>query len=133
MNIHFGRRFLVALAIAVIAVVGLGVGAYAMLGGDDETQKRGSCGSAAHELSVESEDNGLEVSFELQAEEVGQAWDVTVDQDGTTLLEGERQTDEDAELDVDVFADETDGSSEFTVTFAPSGTDDTCTTSVTRG
>ena len=80
--------------------------------------QRGSCGGLAHELTVESENDGLEVSFELQADQVGQTWDVTLEQDGTTLLEGERRTDEDAELDVDAHADDTAGADEFTVAFA---------------
>ena len=131
MKITIGRRVLVALVVAAVAVVGLGAAAYALLG-DDEDRQRGSCGGVAHELTVESENDGLEVSFELQADQVGQTWDVTLEQDGTTLLEGERRTDEDAELDVDAHADDTAGADEFTVAFGPSGSGETCTSSVTR-
>ena len=67
---------------------------------------RGTCGDATYEFSVEAEDGGLEVTFELQSAAPGETWDVAVEQGGTSLLQGERQTDEDAELDVDVFADE---------------------------
>ncbi|MET1059742.1 MAG: hypothetical protein ABWX84_09100 [Nocardioides sp.] len=132
MKINIGRRVLVALVVAVVAVVGIGAGAYALLGGDDETRERGTCAGASHELTVESENGGLEASFELQGDQVGQTWDVTLEQDGTTLVEGERQTDEDAELDVDAYADDTAGADEFTVTFAPSGASETCTSSVTH-
>ena len=86
--------------------------------GDDEQTARGTCGNATYELAVESEDGGLEATFELQSAGPGETWNVVVEQDGTSVLEGERQTDEDAELDVDVTVSESDGTS-FTVVATP--------------
>lgn len=129
MKIKTGRGVLVALLVAVVAVVGLGVGAFAVLG-DDESHERGNCGGASHEFTVEPEDDGLEASFELQASEVGEQWDITLAHNGTSLVDGQRQTDEDAELDVDADGPDTDGADEFVVTFGRSGSDDECSVTI---
>ena len=82
--------------------------------------------AASTELSAEAEDGGLEVSFELQSTAPGETWDVVLEQGDTTLLEGQRQTDEDAELDLDAPADE-NGSDEFTATATPADGGEPCT------
>lgn len=124
------KNILIAAA-AVLAVVLVAGGVWWAFGsGDDEQTARGTCGNTTHELSVEPEDGGLEVTFELQSAGPGETWDVVVEQDGTAVLEGERQTDEDAELDVDVTVSESDGTS-FTVTATPEN-GEPCTASLER-
>lgn len=117
------------LALAAVVVVAAGVVAFLTLGGEDETSARGTCENRSYELSAEKEDGGLEVTFELQSAGPGETWDVAIEQDGTAILSGPRTTDEDGELDVDVFADESSGG-EFTVTATPE-TGAACTAAVT--
>ncbi|MEP9364592.1 hypothetical protein ABLE68_16620 [Nocardioides sp. CN2-186] len=122
------RKALLAVAAVVVVLVVAG-GAWWVLGDDDETEVRGTCGTATYEMSAENDDAGLEVTFELQSAGAGERWQVVVEQDGTPVLEGERLTDEDAELDVDVTVDESDGTS-FTVTATPEN-GEACTASLT--
>jgi hypothetical protein len=126
------KKVLLAIA-AVVVATALGVGAWAAFGaeGDDGKTARGTCDTRSTELSVEPEDGGLEVSFELQSTAPGETWNVVLEQGGTTLLEGERQTDEDAELDLDAPADD-GGSDEFTATATPADGGEPCTASLTR-
>ncbi|MEI5675652.1 MULTISPECIES: hypothetical protein [Nocardioides] len=119
------------LAVAAVAVlVAVGLGAWLALGGDDETSVRDTCGGNAYELAVEDEDGQVEVTFELQAANAGETWQVLVEQGDRTLLDGSRTTDEDAELDVDVPANGDDGD-EFTVTATPEG-GEPCVARLTR-
>lgn len=111
------KKTILALVAALVVVLVAG-GAWALTNGDDETTVRGTCDPASYEMSVESDDEGLEVTYELQSSAPGETWLVLVEQGGTSLLEGERQTDEDAELDLDVLARE-DGADDFTVTATP--------------
>lgn len=111
-------KALIAAAVVVVAALVAGGAWWMLAGGDDEQSARGTCGSATYEMSVEPEDGGLEVTFELQSTAPGETWQIVVEQDGTAVLTGERQTDEDAELDVDVTVSKSDGTS-FTVTATP--------------
>ena len=124
-------RMVVAVAAVVVAGAAVVIGAVWLIYGDrgDEQTARGTCGGAAYELSLE-EENGLELTFELQSESPGETWDVVIEQDGRSVLSGERQTDEDAELDVDVVVNESDGKS-FTVTATPEN-GEACTASLER-
>lgn len=122
------KKALLALA-AVVVVAAIAAGAWIALGGDDDLEARGTCGGNAYELSVEDDDGGQELTFELQTAAPGEVWQVVVEQDGRTLLEGERTTDADAELDLDV---PTDGEGdEYAVTATPT-TGEPCTATVTR-
>lgn len=124
------KKALIAVA-AVVVVALVAGGAWLVFGGnEDEQTARGTCGTATYELSVEDEDGGLELAFELQSAAPGETWQILVEQAGTTVLEGERQTDEDAELDVDVRVAESDGTS-FTVTATPDS-GEACTATVER-
>jgi hypothetical protein len=111
------KKLVLAAVVAVVVVLGAG-GAWVAFADDGETETRGACGNVAYEMSAEEEDGGLEVSFELQSAGVGETWSVRVEQDGRTVLEGDRLTDEDGELDLDVAVDEQNGTS-FTVTATP--------------
>jgi len=125
------KKALLAL-VAVLVVAALAAGSWTAFAGEgDGKTARGTCADRSTELSVEQEDGGLEASFELQSVAPGETWDVVLKQGGTTLLEGQRQTDEDAELDLDAPADE-DGSNEFTATATPADGGEPCTASVTR-
>lgn len=112
------RKAILATTAVVVVVVVAGIAWWALGRGDDETESRGTCGTATYEISSESEEAGLEVTFELQSADAGERWHVVIEQDGTSVLESNRQTDEDAELDADVTVDEGDGTS-FTVTATP--------------
>lgn len=115
-------------AVGVAVVLGAVAFGAAGCGGDSEKTERGNCGGASWELSVDKEDKGLEVNFELQSAGPGETWTVVIEQGGTSLVDGQRQTDEDGELDVDAFADEADGKS-FTVTATPES-GEACTASI---
>ena len=115
------KKAVLAAVAVVVVLVAAGIAVWT-LGGDDETSARGTCGGATYEMSAENDDNGLEVTFELQSASSAETWNVVVEQDGASVLEGDRQTDEDAELDVDVLVNEDDGTS-FTVTATPENGD----------
>lgn len=97
------------------------------LSGDDEERATGACSEATYQLETERDGETLEVSFEVQSSAPGETWQVSIVQGDESLLEGERQTDEDAELDVDAFAPK-DGDGEITAT-ATQG-DQTCTATI---
>ncbi|WP_193609848.1 hypothetical protein [Nocardioides lijunqiniae] len=120
----------VLIVVAAIVLVLIGGGAWALTRGDDETVERGTCGATSYELSVEKDDEGLEVAYELQSGAPDETWSVVMEQGDSTLLEGERRTDEDAELDLDVVAKES-GSDTFTVTATPAE-GEPCTATLTR-
>lgn len=115
---------------AVVIVAAVAVGGWLVLR-EDEANQRGTCDSATYQLSVEPEDGGLEVNFELLSAAPGETWDVVVQQDANILLEGQRTTDEDAELDVDVPTREI-GDNDFVVTATPQG-GEVCTARLTYG
>ena len=126
-------RLLGLAAVGVAAggvVAAVGVGAW-LLVQEDEPEARGACGPIPYQLSVEPDDGALEVSFELVSTAPGEVWDVVVRQGDTVLLDGQRTTDEDAELDVDVPARES-GDDEFAV-LATSERGAECTARITRG
>lgn len=122
------KKALLALA-AVVVVAAVAVGAWVAFGGDDEIEARGTCGGSSYELSVEEDDGGQEIAFELQSAAPGETWQVVVEQDGEQLHAGERTTDADAELDLDVPADGT--GDEYVVTATPT-TGEPCTATLTR-
>ncbi|PUA79021.1 hypothetical protein [Nocardioides currus] len=98
------RTKLIGLVAAAIVVIGAVVVAVVWTQGDSaEAREAGSCEGASFVLESEREDNATEVSFEVQASEPGQAWDVRIAQGDQVLVEGTRTTDEDAEIDVDAY------------------------------
>lgn len=112
------------------AVIGSGIAAAVVVGGlgtwwavdrsvEAQTSERGTCGGATWELSAEAEDGGTEVSAELQSAAPGEAWQVELMRGETSLLTGERTTDEDGEIDVDAFSDGNPGDATYAVTFTP--------------
>ena len=124
------KKALLAAAVVVVLVL-VAVGAWLVLGGgDDEKTETGSCGDSTYELTVEDDNGGVEVSFELQTPRPDETWTVVVSQGETPLLDGERRTDEDAELDVDVTAQK-DAGDQFTVTATPPD-GEPCTATITR-
>ena len=112
------------MALVVVTVVG---GLVWWQAGDDGARQAGSCDGASYTLETEREDNTTEVSFEVQANEPGQTWEVRIEQDGEALVEGTRTTDEDAEIDVDAYLPQ-DATGEITAT-ATQG-DQTCTATI---
>ena len=70
----------VAGALVLVLVAG---SAWALMRGDDESTARGTCDAASYALSVENDDEGLEVTYELQSSAPGETWLVLVEQGGT--------------------------------------------------
>ncbi|MCF6379195.1 hypothetical protein L2K70_16405 [Nocardioides KLBMP 9356] len=103
------------------AAVAVGLGSWWAVDAavDTQTGERGTCGGATWELDAEAEDGGTEVGAELQSAGPGEAWQVEILRDGTSLLSGERTTDEDGEIDVDVHASGNPGDATYEVTFTP--------------
>ncbi|NYG55612.1 hypothetical protein [Nocardioides perillae] len=127
------RTSLIALVTGAVVVAG-GVTAGAVaLTGDDEVGERGSCAATTHELTVERDDDtgGLEVGFELQSAGPGEVWSIDVRQGDAQLFAGERTTDEDGEVDLDLPAAERDGDL-FTVEYAAPDAGEPCTVTVRR-
>lgn len=125
------KLLVIVVACALLLLSAAGASAWVLLRDDDQTD-RGSCeGSGSYELSVEPEDGGLEVSFELQSFGADETWTVAIEHDGIPLLEGERRTDEDGEIDLDVYAQDTAGNDEFRAR-ATNADGQTCTTTVSR-
>lgn len=116
--------------LAVGLVAGAAVVAW-MVTTERESEDMGTCGSAVYQLSVEPEDGALEVNFELSSAAPDETWMVLVQHNEAVLLEGERTTDEDAELDVDVPARPA-GDNDFTVTATPSS-GEACTARLRHG
>ena len=123
-------RIVAAVTAAGLVVGSLGIGVWAAFGEDAEANQRGTCAASAYELSLEDDDGGQELSFELQATAPAQTWTVVVQQGDLVVLQGERLTDEDAELDLDTPID-ADGASDFTVTATPEQ-GDVCVVTLSR-
>ena len=124
------KKSVLAGIVAVVVLVVAAGGAWWALGRDGESTATGTCANATYELSAEDEDGGVEVTFEVQSAAPGETWQVVVEQDGTEVYSGTRETDEDAELDVDATVSEKDGSS-FTATATPQD-GEPCTASLDR-
>ena len=124
------KKVVAAGVVGAVVVAGVGVGAWAAFADDGEVTDRGTCGGTAYEISVEDDDGGLELSYELQSTGPGEVWQVLVEQGGTQVLAGERTTDEDGELDLDTPVDEA-GADDFTVTVTPAE-GEPCTATLTR-
>lgn len=116
--------------VALVLVAGAAFAGW-MIVREKESQRSGTCDAAVYQLSVEEDDGVLEVNFELTSSAPGEVWDVVVQQNNTLLLEGQRTTDEDAELDVDVPV-RSNGKNEFTVTATPEG-GEACTAQLRHG
>jgi hypothetical protein len=124
------KRPVLASTVAVVVLVLAAAAAWWALSGDSEAAERGTCAEATYELSAEDESDGVEVTFEVQSSGPDETWQVVVEQDGTEVYSGTRQTDEDGELDVDVTVSEKDGSS-FSATATPQD-GEPCTASLDR-
>ena len=126
-----GRTAALVAAAAVVVVTGVGLTAW-LLAHESHTWTSDRCADASYEFSVEEDDGeGLEVGYELQSTSPGETWSVLIERGGTPLLEGERRTDEDAELEVDVQVPR-HGDDEFTATATPPG-GEPCSTRLLHG
>ena len=113
------KKAVIGGAAAAAVVVGLGSWWAVNAAVDTQTTERGTCGGATWELSAEAEDGGTEVGAELQSAGPGEVWQVELTRDGTSLLSGERTTDEDGEIDVDAHTSGNPGDATYEVTFTP--------------
>lgn len=121
------RTKIAGLAVVILVVVAAVAAVVWWQSDDAEARDAGSCDGASIVLESEREDNATEVSFEVQANEPGQAWQVQLLQGDEVLVEGTRTTDEDAEVDVDAYA--TEGASGDITATATQG-DQTCTATI---
>ncbi len=96
------RKAITAAAVLALVAVAAAATTWWATGRDGETRADGTCASGLYELSAEREDGGLEVTFELQSTAPDESWQVRLEQDGAVLLQGERRTDTDGELEVDL-------------------------------
>ena len=122
------RTKIAGIAVALLVVIAAVVGVVLWQGGDAEAKDTGSCDGATYVLESDREDNTTEISFEVQANEPGQTWEVQIKQGDEVLTEGSRTTDEDAEIDVDAYATE-GASGDITATATFEG--QTCTATLT--
>ncbi len=120
-------------AVAAVVVVGAGAGAWWWSASADQTQRTdGTCAQARYQLETEDEDGDrVDVSFELQTAAPGERWTLVLREGDTVLVEGERMSDEDAELDIEAQVPQ-DGEQTFTVEATPVAGGDTCTAEVTH-
>ncbi|WP_370248259.1 hypothetical protein [Nocardioides sp.] len=86
----------------VAALVVGGGTAWAVLDDHDALSQRGTCDALVYDLGVETEDGVRELDYELQTTEPGRAWELRVLAGDVVVLEGERTTDPDGEIDLDV-------------------------------
>ncbi|WP_104105139.1 hypothetical protein [Nocardioides sp. 616] len=110
------RALLAVLVVVVIVVVA--IAAWFTWGGDDSDTVTGECEGNTYELTVEEEDGGLQVTFDLQTSDPGAVWEVVIEQDGQPLLQSSRVTDDGSEIEVEAMARE-DQWDEFVVTATP--------------
>lgn len=120
-------------AAAAVVVVGAGAGAWWWSASADETHRSdGTCAEARYQLETEDEDGDrVDVSFELQTAAPGERWTLVLREGDTVLVEGERMSDEDAELDIEAQVPQ-DGEKTFTVEATPVAGGQTCTAEVTH-
>jgi len=131
--VKLNRTKLAVTLVAVGAVVAaIAIGSWLVLRGDAEQATQGACDSSTYQLEAEDEGDGVEVSFEVQSSAPGETWEVSIDQNGTSILTGPRETDEDAEIDVDVTVRDSADGDEFTATAEPATGGATCTATLTR-
>ncbi len=123
------KKILVAAVLGLALVAAIGVGIWQLAGEEDEKTARGTCGGVTYDLSADSDDGLLEVTFEVRSSGPGEVWQIVVDQDGEALFEGQRTTDEEGEIDVEAIAD--DGATAFEATATPAD-GDACTATLTR-
>jgi hypothetical protein len=119
----------IALSLVVVAAIGAGIWLVAR---ESETTAMDRCGYSTYEFAVEEGDGGLEVSYELQSVSPDETWTVEVRRGDARVFEGERLTDGDGELDVDVLVPAR-GDDSFSVTATPEAAGEPCTAELTHG
>ncbi len=124
------NRVAVGVIVGVVVIAAVATVTWLSVSDSAEASDRGTCANATYSLEAEREDDTLEVSFELQSSAPGETWQIKIAQADEVLLEDERETDADAEIDVDVYAPRT-GDNRFTAT-ATQG-DDVCSAAITAG
>ena len=113
------KKAVIGSVAAAAVVVGIGSWWAVDAAVESATSERGTCGGATWELSAEAEDGGTEVGAELQSAGPGEVWGVELLRGDASLLTGERTTDEDGEIDVDVHASGNPGDATYEVVLTP--------------
>ncbi len=108
--------------------VGAGAGAWWWAAsGEESAIADGTCAAATYQLEAEDDDDRVDVSFDLQTSAPGERWTLVLREGDTVLVQGERMSDEDAELDVEARVPQ-DGERTFTVEATPVAGGETCPT-----
>ena len=125
-------RTVLAAVVAVLLVLAVAAGVWWWLDRDRATTTAGTCGDLRYELEAETDDGQVEVSFELTTSRPGEAWVVVLREGDTVLTEGERLSDEDAELDLHARVPE-DGRHTYTAEATAEDGGNACVAKVTHG
>jgi len=128
MNTTFKRLAatgLVSSVVAVPALVALAPAAHA------DIEKQGSCGNGVYELSVDRENGGFEVNFDLDGVASGSQWRVVLKHDGKRYFKKVRTADREGEIDVEKWRSNTAGKDVFRAKATNTSTGATCTAKIT--
>lgn len=113
------KKLVIGGVAAAVVVAGAGTWWAVDRSAEAQTTERGTCGGATWEFSMEAEDDGIEVSAEIQSSGPGETWEVALLRGDTALLDGTRTTDADGEIDVDAFTADDTADPTYTATFTP--------------
>jgi hypothetical protein len=80
---------------------------------DTEVDRYGSCGGGRYEFSVDREDGGYEVSVDLDNIAAGSRWKVVMRHDGNRFFKRTITADNEGDLDVDRYRNNTSGQDGF--------------------
>lgn len=110
--ISFARTTALTAAGAVLAVP-TAVLVASPASADTEVDRHGSCGGGRYEFSVDREDGGYEVSVDLDNIAAGSRWKVVMRHDGNRFFKRTITADNEGDLDVDRYRNNTSGQDRF--------------------
>lgn len=111
MNGGLRRTLVLSGVLATSAVMAVGAPVAAQ---DVEREARGRCtGTSRWELSLEKEYGRIEVDLEIDTARRGRAWKVVLHHDGTQIVNRQRRTDREGEIDLRRLRRDTPGLDRF--------------------
>ena len=117
----------VALAVAVPTVALVAAPAHA------DAEKHVPCAGGHLELSVDNEAGGWEVDAQVDNVAAHQTWRIVLKHDGDRYFKGVRTTDDEGDVDVDRFRNDTSGSDTFSMKAVRLSDGTTCSGALTVG
>jgi hypothetical protein len=111
--------------VAVPAAVALAPAAHA------DVERHGTCGSGVYELSVDRENGGYEVNFDLDGVKAGSTWRIVLKHDGKRYFKKVRTADREGEVDVEKWRSNTAGKDVFRAKAVNTVTGAGCTAKIT--